>query len=175
MVSSHQSKTTTRQRQKMANLRIPMMPFTGPATTRQTWSDNGKTTTRQNEVEPGSFVVLSDGCRTGEGKAAEMACRLPASPTRRGEVLQETVSAFPSPTREFCLSLSCLAGLTFSHSVNTLPAIKTSLSCRCLVVVLLWCENTISMTYYVVSLLGNYSPWLPIGASAIARTSGRQS
>ena len=125
----------------MLNLCIPMMPFTpGLVTTRQTWSDNGKTKIRQNEVEPCSSFVLSGGCRTGEGEAAEVACRLPASPTRGGKVLQEMVSAFSSPTREFGLSLSChrLVGVTSSYSVNTLPARHL-----CLVVVLLWCENTI--------------------------------
>ena len=107
MVFSHQSKITTRQ-QQMLKLCIPMMPFTtGPATTRQTWSNNGKTMTRQNEVEPCSSFVLWDGGRMGEGEAAEVGCWSD-------------------------LFTQC-----------EYPTSKTSLSSCCLVVVLLWCENTI--------------------------------
>ena len=44
-------------------------------------TDNGKT------KRTCSSFVLSYGCRTGEGEAAEVACRLPTSPTRGGKAL----------------------------------------------------------------------------------------
>ena len=116
-----------------------MMPFTpGPATTRQTWSDNGKTKRSWTMFIFCLVGRLSDrrrgGCRGGL-----LAARL-FDTGRQIKVLQETVSAFPSPTREFGC---CFAGGTSSHSVNTLPAKHL-----CLVVVLLWCENTIRITVY---------------------------
>ena len=57
---------TSRQRQKMLNMCIPMMLFTpGLATTSQTTADNDK--------RKRSNFVLSDDCRTEEGEAAEVA------------------------------------------------------------------------------------------------------
>ena len=90
-----------------------------------TRSGNNKTNMvrqRQDKTKLNHVHLLS--CQTVVGWEKGRLPRWPAGTlTQGGKVLQETVSAFPSPTREFGLSLSChcLPGVTSSHSVNTLP------------------------------------------------------